>query len=71
MRIQDQLQHRYPLSIDEYDRILDLNMEWMFGIKDKEVHFDDFAKIYEHSFHGQGRLVLERIKDYHREYAWS
>jgi len=71
MEIQKQLDRRYPLTMAEYENLLDLNMEWIFGIKDKEVNFSDFSKIYEHCFAGQNKLVLKRITNYHREYEWS
>lgn len=71
MMIKEKLAGRYELNMDEYDGILDLNMEWMFGIKDKEVDRSGFAGIYEHFFESRGYLVLQRVKNYHREYAWS
>lgn len=71
MMIGKKLAQRYRLDIEEYDRILDLNMEWMFGIKDKEVELSGFTEIYEQFFKGRGLLVLNRVKNYHREYSWS
>ena len=71
MMIKEKLAGRYELNMDEYDGILDLNMEWMFGVKDKEVDRSGFAGIYEHFFENRGYLVLQRVKNYHREYAWS
>lgn len=71
MMIGEKLAGRYQLGIEEYDRILDLNMEWMFGIKDKEVDVSGFKNIYEHFFQGRRLLVLNKIKDYHRIYSWS
>ena len=71
MRIAERLKQRYELNMEEYDRLLDLNMEWMFGIKDKEVDKSGIAKMYDHFFNGKGMLVLKRIKGYHREYEWS
>jgi polyketide biosynthesis 3-hydroxy-3-methylglutaryl-CoA synthase-like enzyme PksG len=71
MKIQEQLDRRYPLNMEEYDKILDQNMEWLFGIKDKEVDISPYAAIYEHFLAGRGLLVLKRVKDFHREYDWS
>lgn len=71
MKIQEQLDHRFRLTMEEYDRILDLNMEWGFGLQDKEADISHYAEIYEHSLEGRGLLVLKRIKNYHREYDWS
>lgn len=71
MNINDKLAQRYPLTMEEYDHLLDLNMTWLFGTKDREMDFSEFQKIYDRQFSGKGLLVLKRIKNYHREYAWS
>lgn len=71
MKIQQQLDRRYQLSMEEYDKILDLNMEWLFGVRDKETDISPYSRIYEHFLKGRGLLVLKRIKDFHREYDWS
>jgi polyketide biosynthesis 3-hydroxy-3-methylglutaryl-CoA synthase-like enzyme PksG len=70
-KIGEKLNQRYELTMEEYDKLLDLNLEWMFGIKDKEVDISGFSKIYEHSVEGKGLLTLKCIKKYHREYDWS
>jgi len=71
MRIGERLEARYKLNIEEYERLLMLNKEWIFGIKDKEADISGYSDIYERCFEGQGLLVLKQIKDYHREYKWS
>lgn len=71
MKIKEVLANRYELTMDEYDNLLDLNLEWMFGIKDKEVNISDFSKIYNHFFDGHGLLVLKKVQNFHRKYAWS
>lgn len=71
MGIAEQLDRRYKLSFDEYDRIVDLNMEWVFGIKDKEVDISEYSKIYRHFMEDRGLLVLKRVSGFHREYGWS
>lgn len=71
MSIQEQLNRRYKLNMAEYDRVVDVNMEWIFGIKDKEVDISEYAQIYDHAIAGRGLLVLKRVKDFHREYDWS
>jgi polyketide biosynthesis 3-hydroxy-3-methylglutaryl-CoA synthase-like enzyme PksG len=71
MRIGEELGRRLYLNMDQYDRLLDLNMQWTFGIKDKEVDFADFADLYERFFEGRGLLVLKRVQNFHREYTWS
>ncbi|MCX7920829.1 MAG: hydroxymethylglutaryl-CoA synthase family protein [Clostridia bacterium] len=66
------LSDRHALSIEEYDRLLDLNMEWTFGVRDKEMNFNAFSKIYERYMEGRKLLALKRIgKDWHREYIWT
>lgn len=72
MEIERKLNERYHLNMEEYDDILDQNMKWMFGIKDKVVDFSGFSRIYKHFFEGKGLLVLNKVDgNYHREYKWS
>lgn len=65
------LANRYQLSMTEYDALLDYNIEWLFGIKDKVLEHAGFASIYEKQLAGKGLLVLKAINNYHREYEWS
>jgi len=71
MKIEENLSNRYELTIEEYDKLLDLNLEWIFGIKDKVMDMSAASHIYDKFFKGKGLLVLKEIKDYHREYVWS
>ena len=71
MNIQKRLSERYHLTFEEYDRLLDLDMEWKFGIQDKKADTSVFRELYEHSFEGKNLLVLDQIKGFHREYRWS
>lgn len=71
MNIQGHLDSRYELTFEEYDDILDQNVEWLFGIRDKKVDFSRFSGIYDHFFKGKGYLVLTEVDDFHRKYAWS
>lgn len=66
-----QLASRYNLSMAEYDRILDQAGAMPFGIQDLEVDLSAYRRIYDTQFAGQGLLVLEGIRNYHREYRWS
>jgi hypothetical protein len=66
-----ELASRLQLSIPEYDAVLDHNLEWTFGIKDKAVETDRYGAIYERAFAGRKLLVLKQVRNYHREYAWS
>jgi polyketide biosynthesis 3-hydroxy-3-methylglutaryl-CoA synthase-like enzyme PksG len=71
MNIAKKLRERLDLEVGDYDRILDLNREWLFGVETRDVTLKGIEAIYEKQFQGQGKLVLERVKDYHREYKWS
>ena len=71
LKIEEALDNRYELTMQEYDSLLDLNMEWIFGIQDKEIDISPFARIYAKFFEGKKLLVLQRVKNYHREYIWS
>jgi polyketide biosynthesis 3-hydroxy-3-methylglutaryl-CoA synthase-like enzyme PksG len=67
----DSLSNRYELSMPEYDRLLDLGLEWVFGTKDKEADTSPYQEIYDRSMAGRGLLVLKKVANYHREYQWS
>jgi polyketide biosynthesis 3-hydroxy-3-methylglutaryl-CoA synthase-like enzyme PksG len=69
--LSQQLASRYNLSMAEYDRILDQAGAMPFGIQDLEVDLSAYRRIYDTQFAGQGLLVLEGIRNYHREYRWS
>ncbi|AZS14167.1 hydroxymethylglutaryl-CoA synthase family protein [Paenibacillus lutimineralis] len=71
MDIGGHLNSRYELSFDEYEQILDQNVEWLFGIRDKKVDFSGFSRVYDHFFKGKGYLVLSEVDDFHRKYVWS
>ncbi|MHB8523316.1 MAG: hydroxymethylglutaryl-CoA synthase family protein [Limisphaerales bacterium] len=71
LRKQETLAQRQELTMKEYDRLLDLGLEWPFGIKDKTVDVAPYQAIYDRAFAGRGLLVLKQVKDYHREYQWS
>ncbi|GAX59131.1 hydroxymethylglutaryl-CoA synthase [Candidatus Scalindua japonica] len=71
MKITQALENRYELDMAQYEKILDLNMEWMFGVKDKVVDVSEFSDFYESQIEGKGLLVLKKVKNYHREYCLS
>lgn len=72
MNIGGELERRYYMSIDEYDKVLEQNMEWTFGVHGKEVDFSSIEKPYNHFFKGRSMLVLDRIDDgFCRKYIWS
>lgn len=71
MHINDAVARRYPLNMQEYDQILDLNMQGFFGIRDCVNDVSPYQKIYDKQFAGKGLLVFKRANFYHREYEWS
>lgn len=70
-KILEKLNQRYKLNFDEYEKVIDLNLEFLFGIKNKKVDTEPYIDIYNKVFKGKKLLVLKEIKDYHREYEWS
>jgi 3-carboxymethyl-3-hydroxy-acyl-[acp] synthase len=71
MQLGQKLARRYELSMAEYDPLLDLNTEWLFGIENKVVDVEPYAAIYERQLQGQGLLVLKAVENFHRVYDWS
>jgi polyketide biosynthesis 3-hydroxy-3-methylglutaryl-CoA synthase-like enzyme PksG len=71
MRIAERLATRQYLDIDRYDRILDLNMEWIFGVQNKKIDHTPYRDLYDLQFAGRGLLVLKEVKGFHRTYEWS
>lgn len=67
----DKIEDRVRLSMEEYDRINDINTQWFFGIENKVVNFAEFQNYYDEWFMGRNLLVFKQISDYHREYDWS
>lgn len=71
MKIGEALKSRYKLSFDEYDKIVDKNVEWVFGVQNKKVDVSEYQDIYDKCFKGKGMLVLDRVEEFHRVYRWS
>jgi polyketide biosynthesis 3-hydroxy-3-methylglutaryl-CoA synthase-like enzyme PksG len=69
--IQKELDNRYLLSMDEYDRLVDISGEWTFGTKDKQMDTAGFEGIYRQKFSGSGLLVFRGVDNYYRQYEWS
>ena len=74
----ERLRERYDLTMEEYDRLLDLNASWTFGTRDREMEREmengplaPLAPLYASHFAGRGLLVLDGIRNYHREYSRS
>lgn len=71
MEIGKRLKGRYSLEMREYDQLLNMNKEWLFGIKDKATDLTKYSQIFENNMEGRGLLMLLEIKNYHRKYKWS
>lgn len=71
MRTGANLSARYELSMDEYERLIELNRRLMFGGERVEVDHHAFADIYRSHYAGRRLLVLDHIDAYHRIYRWT
>ena len=65
------LANRVELDMETYDSVLDQSLEWSFGLRDKTADLSAYADLYERTMAGSGLLVLQQLKDYHREYRWA
>ncbi|GHC74421.1 polyketide biosynthesis 3-hydroxy-3-methylglutaryl-ACP synthase PksG [Nocardiopsis terrae] len=71
MGIQEALDARYRLPVEEYDELLSATAELAFGTRDHTMDLDRFPHILRERFaSARPRLVLEAVRDYHREYTW-
>ncbi|MEU2394181.1 hydroxymethylglutaryl-CoA synthase [Streptomyces sp. NPDC007369] len=73
MGIREALDDRYELSVPEYDELLAATAELKFGARDFTFDLDRFPQITKARFGGgtsRPRLVLQAVRDYHREYVW-
>lgn len=72
LKIESGLNQRHALTMQEYDRLLKLNCEWLFGVKDRVMDCSEFATIYDQQLKGKNLLTLKSIgNNYHRKYDWS
>ena len=67
--IAKRLDERYQLSMDEYDAVLRGSGSVKFGTRNVTLDLGCIPGVLA-SYHGQQRLVLQAISDYHRKYAW-
>ena len=65
------LADRYRLTVAEYDRLTCGQDRRRFGVKDADFDPAEWNPVYDEKFAGRGLLVLDRIKDFHREYRWT
>ncbi len=67
--IEDHLNSRYPLSMEEYDSIFIHSSAVKFGTRNVELDMGLIPGVLA-SCKGKPRLYLERIREFHREYRW-
>jgi polyketide biosynthesis 3-hydroxy-3-methylglutaryl-CoA synthase-like enzyme PksG len=68
-RIEDQLNGRYQLSMDEYETLLKGSGAVKFGTRNVKLDFQLIPGAF-HACQGKQRLFLEEICEFHREYRW-
>ncbi len=68
MKIKDQLDRRYELSVEEYDSIIAASSQMKFGTRNLilDANFIPQARVAQ----GQPTLFLKEIKEYGRSYEW-
>jgi polyketide biosynthesis 3-hydroxy-3-methylglutaryl-CoA synthase-like enzyme PksG len=65
------IERRRMLTMEEYERVSDLAIERMGGVKDATFDPSPYRAAYDACLAGQGLLVLDRIAGFHRRYRWS
>ncbi|WKB56127.1 hydroxymethylglutaryl-CoA synthase family protein [Eleftheria terrae] len=67
--IEQQLNQRYRLTIEEYEAIIRASSAVRFGVRNVVPDVGFIGEAYQ-SARGKGRLFLREIKEFHREYEW-
>ncbi len=68
-RISSQLATRYSLNMEEYEQLLRHSRAVAFGTRNVTLDYQLFPGVWK-QIAGKGRLVLKKIKEFHREYEW-
>ncbi|UJR87261.1 MULTISPECIES: hydroxymethylglutaryl-CoA synthase family protein [Sandaracinus] len=71
MRIGDALASRAPISMSQYERILEATAALPFGTEDGEPDAQGLEALYEQTFARRPLLRLRGIRRFHREYEWG
>jgi polyketide biosynthesis 3-hydroxy-3-methylglutaryl-CoA synthase-like enzyme PksG len=71
LQLERRLGERVRLSVETYDRLLDLKKGVAFGTKDKKVSRSQYADALTDGYDGRPFLSLSGIEGYHRIYEWS
>lgn len=67
--ISSQLAARYSLNMEEYEQLLHHSRAVAFGTRNVTLDYKLFPGVWK-QIEGKGRLVLKKIKEFHREYEW-
>ncbi|MBY9081322.1 hydroxymethylglutaryl-CoA synthase family protein [Paenibacillus sp. HN-1] len=67
--IEEQLNGRYQLSINEYESLLTESNAVKFGTRNIELDFELIPGLTD-AWKGKGLLFLKEIKEFHRKYSW-
>ncbi|WP_438432130.1 hydroxymethylglutaryl-CoA synthase family protein [Gorillibacterium sp. sgz500922] len=68
--IEKELNERYPLSMEEYEKIVQESGTVKFGTRNVKLEPDLIPGALDKS-RGKRRLILEGIREFHREYRWT
>jgi polyketide biosynthesis 3-hydroxy-3-methylglutaryl-CoA synthase-like enzyme PksG len=71
LKIDERIEKRIPLTMEQYDQIFDENKKLFFGVQHVSIDFYIFEDIYKKYYEGKDLLALDKIAAYHREYKWS
>lgn len=71
LQLERALRDRVCLSVEAYDRLLDLKRELAFGTKDRKLDRSQYAEFARDNSKQRAFLTLSRIENYHRVYDWS
>nr|WP_297933280.1 hydroxymethylglutaryl-CoA synthase family protein [uncultured Lachnoclostridium sp.] len=69
LKISEQLDNRYRLTMDEYEQLLRESSIVKFGTRNAKLDVEMIPGAYKASV-GKQRLVLDSINEFHREYRW-
>jgi polyketide biosynthesis 3-hydroxy-3-methylglutaryl-CoA synthase-like enzyme PksG len=69
LRILEQLDRRYELSMEEYDHLLSGSAMVRFGTRSTKVDLSQYAAAMT-GRENEGLLQLTGVRDFHREYRW-
>ena len=69
MEVEAQLNRRYELSMEEYDKMLLGNHAVRFGTRNATLD-PNFMPTARSASNGKPLLFLKAIQEYHREYEW-